>query len=197
MERDDYGVRRICDWGAQMITLLLTSKLFRYAALAGLLGLLLLGAFLYFRVRRSPMGGIPTLATAILPANDKEQLIVDPHTHSLIVKQPGHTTATSLPNRPTVIDVHKDGSVTVTSRQYGPEFAPFLGLYFSERQRLAVGVDVFYYKKLDVGVGVAFNAQYIPPVVFGSLSYNVWSNCSVGIAYGSNRYLGGLLTVRL
>lgn len=185
-----------------MILFLFRYRWIRYTALAGLAALFLLGLYLLLRVRSGGARGTlsrPASPGAVLPKDDNEQIIVDPHLHTLIITRPTGTTVTHLPDHATVIDVRKDGTVGVTSPQWGLERRLFAGAYMSDKFRLALGMDGLYFKRLDFGIGVAgqLGISGHPPIGFAQVSYNVWSNCRIGIVYGTNRYVGGTLTVRL
>lgn len=172
----------------------------RYTVITGMFALVLLGLVLYLRVRYGrPASGLEIAhpSVAVLPKDDKEQIIVDPSRHSLIIVRPTGNQTLSLPDRQSVIDIRKDGTVQVISPQWGWEHRVFFGIHGSEVLRLGAGMDAFYFKKLDLGAGVACQIGAHTPIVFAQISYNAWSNCRVGIAYGTNRFVGGTLTVRL
>lgn len=169
----------------------------RYTALAGMMCVALLGLFLYLRVHYGRPATLPAPSVAVLPKEDKEQLIIDPSHHSLIiVRSTGNETLT-LPDRQSVIDIRKDGTVSITSPQYGWEHRLFLGVHVSNTFRVCAGMDAFYFKKLDIGLGVAEQLGPHAPVVFAQVGYNVYGNCRIGVVYGSDRLIGGTLTVRL
>lgn len=134
---------------------------------------------------------------AVLPSNDKEQIIVDPSRHRLTIVRPDKTQVLTLPDHPSVIDIHKDGSVYVTSPQFGFERRFFAGLQGSDAFRVAAGIDGVYWKRLDVGVGVAGQIGSYTPIVFAQVSYNVYGNIRAALTYDNRRHIGGSLTVRL
>jgi hypothetical protein len=140
--------------------------------------------------------GKPTVPN-VLPPNDKEQIIVDPVKHTLIIVRPGGNETVTLPDRPSVIDIRKDGSVSVTSKQFGFEHRFFLGLDGSDAIRGMAGMDFGYWKKLDLGVGVMGQFGNYTPRVFAMVSYNVYSNCRVGVTIDNTQHVGIGLTVRL
>lgn len=155
---------------------------------------LILGAvFLWGRCGRKPSSQIPT----VLPPNDKEQIIVDPVKHRLTVVQSTGIKVINLPDHPSVIDIHKDGSVVVTAPQYGFEHRFFLGGMVSDQGRFAVGMDLFYWKKLDLGLGGACQVGMHTPVAFLGVSYTIYDNLRIGLTYDNNQRIGGMLTVRI
>lgn len=168
----------------------------RYALLAGLLGLVLLALYLFMRIRY----GKPSVATApvtVLPKEDKEQILIDPVKHTLIIVKPTGNETLTLPDHPSTVDIRKDGTVKITSPQWGLERRFFFGAQGSSAFRLAAGLDGAYFKKLDVGIGVANAIGAKTPIVFGKLSYNFYDNMQIGITYGTDRLIGGAITVRL
>jgi hypothetical protein len=132
----------------------------------------------------------------VLPVNDKEQIIVDPVKHQLIIVRPGKTTVTTLPDRRSTIDVKKDGSVSVTAPQFGFEHAPFVGAFYSNRLRFGAGLDGLYFKKLDLGLGVAGGSS-TNTVLFLQMSYGLWDNLRIGATYDHQQHVGIGITVRI
>ena len=156
-------------------------------------GVCLLIAFLYGKIDKKGPKGI-----AVLPKNDTEQISFNPATHQLIILGPGNKkTVETLPDRTSKIDVHKDGSVSVTSPQFGFEERPFIGVMVSDQFRFVAGSDLVYYKRLDLGVGVGVNRFGGSFTGIAKVSYNIWSNISVGMSYDTAQHIGVGLTVRL
>lgn len=167
----------------------------RYAALAGIVALMLVALVLYLRVRYGkPATSHPV---AVLPSDDIEQISVDPVKHTLTIKKPTGNQTLILPDHVSTIDLHKNGTVSVTSPQYGFEHRPFFGIQGSNAFRLAAGMDAGYFKKLDLGFGAADSLGGHTPIVFAQVSYNFYDNCRIGLTYGTDRLIGGSITVRL
>ncbi len=135
--------------------------------------------------------------STVLAPGIVEKLIVNPDTHKLTVVTEHATQDLFLPDRPSSIEINQKGLVTVTSRQFGTELKPFFGATVSNEFRLAVGLDGFYYKKLDIGFGIADKVGNYTPVVFLKASYLVWSNAQVGITFDNKQHVGLALTVRI
>lgn len=157
--------------------------------------LTVLGAmFLWGRCSRTRHSAAP----AVLPQNDKEQIVVDPKKHQLIIRNSdGKSTITTLPDKTSVIDIRKDGSVKVTASQYGFEVAPYIGMNQSNIFRFMAGSDIFYWKRLDVGLGLAMQKDLTSFVFCGKLSYTLWSNTQIGFTVDNKKNIGVALTVRL
>ena len=154
----------------------------------GAVAAILLGVFLYGRYGR-PKPIVPN----VLPP---EQIIVDPVHHSLIITTPHGTQTVTLPDHPSVIDVHPNGTVKVTSPQYGFQVRPFAGVYYSDALRFGVGADLGYWKKLDLGIGIAGGAA-AHTVAFAQLSYCVWDNVAASLTYDHLGHIGGGITLRI
>src|ERR1019366_3526671 len=111
----------------------------RYKVL-GLSGLLL-AVFLYGRYAKPK-----TTSPGPLPAGDTEQIIVDPGSDRLTIRRPGkldqHLT---LPDRPSTFDVNKNGTVKVTSQQFGLEHQLFVGGLLADKAHFGLGVDGLYW----------------------------------------------------
>ena len=152
---------------------------------------LLLSVFLFGRCDRTK-----PVVPVVLPTDDTEQITVNPVTHSLIIVTPHGTQTVTLPDHPSVVDVHPNGTVTVTAPQYGFQARPFAGVYYSDALRFGAGVDLGYWKKLDLGVGIAGGAS-AHTVAFVQVSYNVWDNMSTGITYDHLGHVGGAVTIRI
>lgn len=174
--------------------MILSTHFKRVLAVIGILIALSLGAYfwMYNHIHDVVVG-----KQTLLPPQDTEQITVDPSSHKLTIKtKTGYKTVT-LPDHVSTIDVHKDGTVQVTSPQFGLEHHMFVGLVGSDHIRLGAGADLFYWKKLDLGVGVADQVGMYTPIVFAKLTYNIKGNMQAGLVYGSNQYIGGVLAVRL
>lgn len=156
----------------------------------------LAGVFLWGRRSKTSSHTVPKPAT-VLPKNDTEQIIVDPVHHSLVIVKPSGKRVLTLPDRQSTIDIRTDGTVNVTSLQWGLEHGFFFGVQGSDAFRIAAGMDGFYYKKLDLGIGLADQIGGHAPIIFAKLSYNFYDNMQVGVTYGNDRLIGGSITVRL
>lgn len=165
----------------------------------GLVIAVLGGMFLWGRCNRPSTdsesdGGVPL---TVLPKQDREQIIVNPDKHQLIIVRPEGNETLTLPDRSSTIDIRKDGTVKVNAAQFGFEHHITLGVMFSNQFRVAIGPDLFFYKKLDLGLGVADKPGLYTPVVYAKVTYNIWSNTQVGLTIDNNKHVGALLSVRL
>jgi hypothetical protein len=140
-------------------------------------------------------------ASLVLPKNDTEQITVDPGTHRITILTPSGTKTETLPDRPSTFDIHKDGTVTINSKQLGFETKPFIGLGLGEGVRVYAGADLAYFKRLDLGLGMSSQRLSIGDLTdirgLVKVSYNVYSNTSVNLGYDTSKTLHCFVSVRL
>lgn len=141
----------------------------------------------YWNQRTDEAINSPTLAPDV-----KEKIIVDPQKKKITVITKERTDTLFLPNRPTAIEIPHKGPVRITRRTWGFELAPFGTVVFTDTLRAGAGVDVFYWQKLSAGFGAATNVRdFFDGRVFAQLSYNVYSNTSLGLVI-DNEKRGGM-----
>lgn len=137
------------------------------------------------------------LVPTVLPKDDIERIIVNPETHKLTIVTEKGIRSLTLPDRDSVIDLKKDGSLVVTAKQFGFEHHVFVGAFQSNDFRLGSGVDLGYWKRLDLGFGLAATPGLTTPIVFGQISYNVWHSIRLGLTYDNRQHIGVGLSIRL
>ncbi len=146
----------------------------------------IIGAFIFQRLRHDRKADAQTVSQT-LPAQDKAEYIIDTPHHQLItvarkVDEYGRpeivSTKTFLAPH-AKLEVRQDGSIVVTQRVWGTEFAPYMGETFDSelRIRTVLGVNGFFYRRWEVGGGLALRPEDIRDVrVFVSGGYNAYSN---------------------
>lgn len=133
-----------------------------------------------------------------LPKEDLVRITVEPDKHYLRIEQrAGRPIDAYLPDRPSTFEIRENGSVKITSAQYGFEHKFFGGVQISNVFRVGVGMDAWYWKRLDIGFGVAGQIGNHPPVVFLKTSYVVYNNIQVGVTFDNTQQIGALLTLRI
>lgn len=126
------------------------------------------------------------------------RITVDPeHHHLRIQSRVGKPIDTFLPDHSSTFEVSDTGAVKITSAQWGFEHHFFFGVTMSDFFRPAAGVDLFYFKKLDLGIGVADRIGNYTPVIFAKGSYLIYDNLQLGLTYDNMRHIGAALTVRI
>ena len=149
------------------------------------------------------------ISCAVLPPDVREKIIVDPRHSKITVITKDRTDTLFLPDRPTSIIIPNVGPVRIERRTWGFEMAPFAALVVTDTLRAGVGIDGFYWNKLNLGSGIGLNV----PNLFGDksgvqlktlldvrffthVSYNLYSNTSLGLVLDTNKNLGLDLSFR-
>ena len=150
-----------------------------------------------------------TIASDVLPPDVREKIIVDPRHSKITVITKDRTDILFLPDRPTAIVIPKVGPVRIDRRTWGFEMAPFAALVVTDTLRAGIGADGFYWNKWNFGSGIGLNV----PNLFGDksgvqlktvldvrffthVSYNVYSNTSLGLVLDTNKNIGLDLSFR-
>lgn len=133
----------------------------------------------------------------ILLPTESEKVIVDPRRHKITLITETHSKEFTLPDRPSVISVLKGDGIKIVSPQFGTEFRPYLGAAYTLSGGVILGgVDVFYWKALDVSLGLSLDPTYVQRAgVFVGFSYVAYSNCSVGV--GLDNHVTPILFVKV
>ena len=114
-----------------------------------------------------------------------------------------------LPDRPTSIIIPHVGPIRIERRTWGYEVAPFAALVVTDTLRAGVGIDGLYWNKFNFGSGVGVNLpnllghqndlrlkKVLDVRFFAHVSYNFYSNTSIGLVLDSNKQLGMDLSFR-
>lgn len=142
------------------------------------------------------------IISPLLGPNVKEKIIVNPLRHSLVIVTAEGTKVTTLPDRPSSIEILTTGVVRVTAPQWGYEITPFVGIGWSGQLNDYIGLDGFYWKRLDLGTAFSFDRDLkIKSLGFPLvLSYAVWHHTRLSIGYemfGPTHAIHGFVSVRL
>lgn len=169
-------------------------KLHHYATVAGATILVI---FSLLGLKSCQTKRDETIASTSLKAGVQEKIIVNPSKHTITVISDKGTQLITLPDHPSIIEILKTGKVKITAPQWGYELDPFLGAAFSlHGGLLGAGADLFYYKKLDLGMGFMPNPSYMQDTgLFVAVSYRVWSNTS--LALGIDNHTTPLLLIKV
>ena len=161
------------------------------------IGLTLAGLAAFFIGRGCQKRHDQNNLSTVLAPDVRQKITVDPRHHSLVIISRDGSSVLTLPDRPSSIEIMNTGKVKVNSPQFGLEASPFLGAAFSLRGGLlGAGLDILYWKRLDLGLGAVVNPVYVQDTsVFLSISYRVWSNTSLAI--GLDNHTTPLLLVKV
>lgn len=184
------------------------SNLKFYAVLATLI---LLGVFGFKACTKLQKKQDKQASSNTLAPDQKEKVVVNPENHTIevVTKNPDGTTTTQttfLPDRPTQIIEDNNGKLKIVDHKFGVEKRPYIGVggALDGTPRVHAGMDFWYYKKLDLGAGLDFNAGVLSQVskfddtrLSVNASYNVWSNTSLALSVDNHKTVGVFLKVRL
>lgn len=184
------------------------SNLKKYAILALIV---LLALFGFKACRKLQKKQDSDAKSTVLAPDQKEKITVDPIKHTITVTKKnadGSTTTTNtyLPDRPSQIIEDKNGKITVVVHKFGTEVRPYLGVggAIDGSARVHLGADLYYYKKLDLGTGLDFNAGIFKQIsnfndtrLSINVSYNVYSNTSLAISVDNHKTVGMFIKVRI
>jgi len=163
--------------------------------------LLILG----YKWRHKHDAAIDTKVTSqVLPKEDKAKYIIDQKRHRITeikVADNGHGTTertSYLPDKASV-EILKDGTVKVTSRSWGTEVSPFVGLGVGSdiRVKASLGINGFYFQRWEAGGGLSVNLSQPKDVrAFLHVSYNVYSNCILSIGVDNHKAVQALVGLK-
>lgn len=183
----------------------LVGKRYLYLGLAAVIAAIVLW-FVHKRDKKVDAG----ISCAVLAPDVREKIIIDPRRNKLTVITKERTDELFLPDRPTSIEIPHTGPIRITRRTYGFEMAPFASLVVTDTLRAGVGIDGFYWHRFNVGSGIGLN---IPNLIgndrsstrlkslldvrfFTQVSYNVWSNTSIGLVLDTQKNIGMAVSFR-
>ena len=161
------------------------------------LGLTLSGFIAFFFGRGCQKKHDQATSSTILSPDIREKIVIDPRRHTVVIVTREGTRATVLPDRPSSIEVLNSGRTRINSPQWGVELDPFLGAAFSlHGGLLGAGLDVFYWKRADVGLGFMTNpSDFRDTGAFAAVSYRIYSNTS--LALGIDNHSTPLFVVKV
>lgn len=153
----------------------------------GIMGSLLLG---WLVLRRHDNVQTANTVSQTLPASDKAKVVIDEKRHTIstttrsVDKGTGSQTRTitEFLSPAASIETKPDGTVVVTSRSWGTETAPWVGVSFDTEisARASAGLNLFYIQRWETGCGLSAEFTNAKSVrVFVSESYNVYDNILV------------------
>lgn len=170
------------------------SKLIKWCLIT--IGLLLIPLGIWIEFQNSIKIEDQTSSNHLAP-DVTEKIIIDPARRTLRRITPEYPSGRTLilPDRPSSVELLKDGTLRVTARQWGPELKPFAGAGFAGKKALAiVGVDMLYYKRFDLGLSLGPDDKSFR--IGALVSYNFYSHLRMSIGLDNTQAVGGYLTVR-
>ena len=159
--------------------------------------LLALSGALAFRgcFRQVPVKPTPS---QVLPSGDLAKVLVEKHKVTTTTQE--GTKTQYVPSAVTV-EVTKTGKVNITVKETGFEYAFFTGVQVSDEGRICAGLDLWYFNKLDLGLGVAAKPGMTTPIAFAKASWIVHqfdgAQLELGLTYDNLQHAGLALTVKI
>jgi hypothetical protein len=163
---------------------------------AAIVGIGLLLGWLFLR-RHNQGQDVNNAQTSLRPGEESAVIINPIHRSITIVRPDGKTHTVDLPDRPSRISLLKGDGFKVSAPQWGTEVRPFLiGAYDLKGGKLGLGVDGFYWKRLDIGAGALVNPSFVQDTsVFIGVSCFVYSNTSVML--GIDNHTSPLIAIKV
>lgn len=141
------------------------------------------------------------IANPNLPADVKQKIIINPVKRTLIISTASGTTVTTLPDRPSSIELLNNGKVRIRVPQWGFQAMPYIGIGYSRQVNDYIGLDFLYWKRLDLGLAFGFDRLKVESLSLPlTVSYTIWHNLRVTVGYsfvGQNKDVHGLVSVRI
>ena len=135
-----------------------------------------------------------TIHSTALPPEDQVKVIVDPRHHTLTTVTRSttgqtETRSTFLPRGGASVELRKNGSVLVTAPKWGTENNPFVGcaLGSDDRGRAALGLNLLYVQRWELGGGLLLNTDIHDTRVFAHVSYNTYENIFVSVGIDNRK----------
>jgi hypothetical protein len=183
----------------QRIKELTIAKIKHIASITGIIILSLVGYRIWQHYAKKTDKNI---TSTVLQPNQKRKEIIDPIKHQITDvtrdstgKEVTHSTY--LPDRPISIIETNDNKIQIEERKMGPETRPYLGGSFGDVGRFQLGLDVFYFRQFDLGLGLGFNPEILKDIKPNlNISYNFYSHTSVFIGIDNNHNALGGIKVR-
>ena len=169
-----------------------------YLIIAGV-ALLVVGALLLQYKRQEKQE--QAITSEKLKPDVKEKIIIDGLRKKLTVINDKGTKLITLPDRPATIELLKGGDVRITAPQHGFQRIFFIGIGYSNQLNNYVGLDLYYWKQLDIGTAFSFDRSLkVKEIGFPiMLSYTVYHRLRLSIGlepFGEHR-VHGLVSVRI
>lgn len=140
-------------------------------------GLVILGTvYAWDKLREKDKLAVDAICAPVLQPNEKAKVIIDTK-HKTIETVTDKGTKTTYLGDHSSVTLDKQGNLTVVSRTWGTEVAPFIGLSYGDKMRLAAGAGLLYFHKWDLNVGLAAAVSGGGGIkAFAAVSYNVYNN---------------------
>lgn len=142
------------------------------------------------------------IANTSLAEGVKEKIIINPLARTVTVITAKGSKTTTLSDHASSVEIFQNGNVKTTLPQHGFEAVPFAGIGYSSQLNDYIGIDFYYWKRLDIGTAFSFDRDLkvrslgFPVVVSFAVYHNI--RLSLGVEpFGPSHAIHGLVSVRL
>lgn len=165
---------------------------------------LVIAVFLYALLHRHDSKVDQSIDAPVLATDDKLKYVIDQKRHTLtaVTLQNGATKVSRTflnPHGPVAITEKKDGAVSLEQRTYGTIHEPFIGASFGSdfKFRAAIGVDLFYVQRFELGGGLLLTPTDLRDVRgFAHVAYNVYGDCLLSVGVDNKKAIHLLISAR-
>lgn len=135
------------------------------------------------------------IAAPTLKADERAKIIFDERRHTVTRVERGAdggekvTRSFLNPHGPVAVVEKKDGRTILIQRTWGTEVSPFIGFGLGTdlRPRAALGLDLFYVQRWELGGGLLLNTDVRDTRLFAHVSYNAYGNIYVSLGADNKR----------
>lgn len=165
----------------------------------------IVGATLWFYRGRHDKKIDKAIVTKTLNPADEEKYIIDIKHHSITrISRDVHTGADVVAKTflnthgPVSITEEKGGKVVIVERTWGTIHEPFIGVAFGSdiRLRAALGLDLFYWQRWELGGGLLASSNIHDTRMFAHVGYNVYGNALVSVAVDNHTTVHLIASIR-
>lgn len=129
------------------------------------------------------------IAAPILTPTENAKIIIDQKHHTVTHVTRSSTGKTETrksylnPHGPVSIVERKDNTTVLIQRTWGTMVEPFAGFALGSdlRARVALGANVFYVQRWELGGGLVAGNDIRDTRLFAQVAYNVYGNCFVAV----------------
>jgi hypothetical protein len=156
-----------------------------------------LGAALWFYWRKHDNKIDQQIAAQTLGPSDSEKIIIDQKRHTIVrVKRRIYPDGPDIisksylnPHGPVSLTEKKDGTTVLVQRTWGTIREPFIGIGFGSdlQLRAALGMDLLYVQRWEMGGGLLLNQNVKDTRLFAHVGYNAYGNTLVSVGVDNRK----------
>jgi hypothetical protein len=155
-----------------------------------LIAVALVGVALWFYWRHHDKKTDTQISSPVLAPSDQARINIDPKRGTItVVDRTGPVRRTYIGQRPVAVHIGPRGEVSVVNRKFGTEIQPFVGIGFGSdvRLRAALGLNLFYISRWDMGGGLLLSSDIHDTRIFAHVGYTAYSNIMVAVGVDNRK----------